>query len=142
MLFVLVTDRCRWHPERYLMRKLYDRGGLEVTVLTNCLGRFNKWWIKPMFSFVHRVKCSILFNTVKIQAIRLTFPQNLFCFNCHQGKENEIHLAWFVLIQPIALTIHLGLWAVVIEFLFLKIGCHLLAFLLLALLSFYMFSLR
>lgn len=125
---MLVTDRCRWHPERYLKRKLYGRGGLEVTVLTNCLGRFNKWWIKPMFSFVRRVKCSILFNTVKIQAIRLTFPQNLFCFNCHQGKENEIHLAWFVLIQPIALTIRLGLWAVVIEFLFLKLDAICLPF--------------
>ena len=28
------------------------RGNL---VLTNCLGRFNKWWIKPVFSFVHKV---------------------------------------------------------------------------------------
>lgn len=38
----LVINRYRWHPEKYLMRKLYDRGSLEVTVLINSLGRFNK----------------------------------------------------------------------------------------------------
>lgn len=41
----LVINRYRWHPEKYLMRKLYGRGSLEVTVLINSLGRFNKRWI-------------------------------------------------------------------------------------------------